>query len=163
MSLNKYWKVSALIGALIIAPGFCMAAEPETCNATEVRLSCSQEAADLLTGIQQDNRELLHSIRDRRWERIQTKVADMTQQVSRLQAMETDLAPWEQRMIDQVAPLVRQIASNGEGNFAASSYENLYAQAAALARTLDVDAHAARVDARAMYLAPNLGMTELFR
>jgi hypothetical protein len=41
--------------------------------------------------------------------------------------------------------------------------ESLSGKAQALARTLRVDAHAARVDARAEYLAPNLGMTEAFR
>jgi cell division septum initiation protein DivIVA len=161
--IQQHFITVTLIAAAIIAPGVCNAAVTETCNATELRLSCSQKAADLLTGIEQNDRAVLHQIRKRRVDRMRTEANDMRERLNELQALQADLAPWEQRMIGQLTPLVEQLVTASDRESATPAYENLYAEASALRQTIRADAHAARVAARAEYLAPNLGMTELFR
>jgi hypothetical protein len=160
---QQFLGIGTLVGAMMIAPGISFATVDQPCGVAEAGLSCSQEAADLLSGIQQDNREVLHQIRDRRFERVQANLANMNDRLDRLETIQGNLAPWEQQMVAQVAPLVRQVAINSSANAQAASYENLEAVARMLAQAIKVDAHEARVDARARYLGPNLGMTELFR
>ena len=106
---------------------------------------------------------VVHAIRDRNWDRTQAGVADMNQRINRLEAIQPRLDPWEQQVIGHAAVLVRRLAANSEENLGTGSYKNLSAEATALARVVKVDAHDARVHARAEYLTPNLGMTELFR
>lgn len=159
MDIRK-WKLAIFVTAAVVTPTLSFASTDSSCNASELRLSCSQQAADLITGIQQDNRALLHHIRDRREDRVQAELANMKQRINGLEAIEGKLGLWEQQMIDQVAVQVRQMTADGAGP---AAFENLYSEAQTLAQTLRADAHAARVDARAKYLEPNLGMTELFR
>jgi len=154
MRINRW--VSIWIAPTVLVLGLSIKAKGESYKDAELRLSCSQRAADLLTAIQRDDWALMNDIHHRRENRSQAVLSDMRGQIRELEALQGDLATWEQQMSTQVTGQVSQMAANRDD-------EGLYGQASALARTLKVDAHAARVHARSEYLTPNVGMTELFR
>jgi hypothetical protein len=154
MELQKSLKVGTLVAAFLVAPEFSVAATDQPCGAP-LALSCSQRAADLLTDIQRDNRAVLHQVHARQLNRVAPKVDDMRLRVNQLEGMQADVAPWERQAIGQVAVGVQQVAAaSTQGNM-----EDLAAEAGTFARTVNLEAHAARVYARAEYERPNLGMT----
>lgn len=154
MELQKYLKIGTFVAAFLVAPEFSFAAVDQPCCAP-LTLSCSQQAADLLTDIQQDNWEVLHQIHKRGLNHISANIDDMRLRVNQLEGMQAELRPWERYIIGQVAMGVQQVAAaSSEGNM-----EDLSAEAQTLAQTTKVDAHAARVHARAEFYRPNLGMT----
>jgi hypothetical protein len=154
MKLEKCLTIGTFVAAFLAASTFSFAAVDQPCGAP-LTLSCSQQAADLLTDIQQDNREMLHQIHERGLSRISAKVEDMRLRVNQLEGMQAELAPWEQYIVGQVAMGVQHVAAaSSEGNM-----EDLSAEAQTLALTTKLDAHAARVHARAEFYRPNLGMT----
>lgn len=95
----------------------------------------------------------------------------MNRQIDELQALRGSIAPWEQSAVERTAGLVQRMSVDSDHTLrsleaGAPSYVNyvasLNSDASALVRLMRVDAHAARVDNRAAYLQPNLGMLEVF-
>ena len=169
MNIRKALKTTTIIGALAFAP---MAA---TARAALVP-SNSREASRLLKDMRQDALQVgdrasllrnfavspevyrdSHAIELRR---IRADVNDMGRRLNQLQAMQGTVAPWQQRAIQQAAPLVQFMADNTtdaikymnahQGGFWAASYRQdvhrLDKEAHTLAKDIHIDKRSASLE-----------------
>jgi hypothetical protein len=160
MKVRNYCITGAIVGAMGMASGVLAAEELPSCETSGVAFSSLEKAADLLTGIQRDNWKVQAQLQNGRAGRVPSRVADMSRQVGELQSIESALPKCEQPTVEQAAALVKQMQASVSGPGAP---DDLKVQADALDRLMRPGAHLARTLHRAAYLAPNVGMTELFR
>lgn len=160
MNLRKYCTTSAIIGATWIASGVLPAQVLPSCETPGVTFSSLEKSADLLTRVQHDDWKVLDQLQNGRAKRVRSRVADMSRQIGMLEALGPAVPACELRIVQQTAELVQQMEASISQP---AQRESVEAEARALDNLMQTDAHFARVVDRAAYLAPNLGMTELFR
>jgi hypothetical protein len=158
MNFRKYCITSAVVGAAWLSSGVLQAQVVPSCETSGVTFSSLERSADLLTRVQRDDWAVQDHIGDSRI--VRSRVADMGRRINMLESMGPAVPACEQPAVQQAAHLVQQMevavsqpAEPGSLSAEAESLDNL----------MRTDAHFARVVDRAAYLAPNVGMTELFR
>lgn len=180
MRVINFLSVSAVIGAMTIAPAFAKAAEPD------YMWGASHRAAGLLQNIREeasqigDRAMVLNSqggLRD-----LEMEISDLDNNLQRMQNLEAEIVPAEQAAIAQAKPVIQrmrvslaQLISSGDGEqptgnpSVQTDQQNLKEQAELLAREVNAALPLAHSENEQMYLArnapflqQNLGMLPVF-